>query len=265
MTRIFSSLLLLCLTSCGNNSEGAGGQLQIKLPKALQEVSGLALLPDGRLLAVADERARVYSVDFKALRADKFTTLGDPAVKGDFEGIALLNNAIYLVTASGILWRQELGAEAEDYEKIRTGLGKLCEVEGLTAWRERNALLILCKQARKTKSGKKLRVFAWSEKRRALEPDMSITRTYQELGVKRLHPSGISFSADRQSLFIIAAQEQYFLEITLQGQIVRAARLPNKSTHRQTEGVVITAGNTLYLADEGRKGRGTVTRYVPSF
>ena len=54
MTKIFSSLLLLCLMSCGNDTEHPG-QLQIKLPKALREVSGLALLPDGRLLA-ADQQ-----------------------------------------------------------------------------------------------------------------------------------------------------------------------------------------------------------------
>ena len=264
MTKICSSLVMLCLMSCGGKSE-QGGQLQLKLPKALREISGLALLPDDRLLAVADERARVYSIDFNELQANKFSTMGDPAGKGDFEGIALLNNAVYLVTANGVLWRQQLNAAADDYEKIRTGIGKQCEVEGLTAWPVRDALLILCKQGHESKGSAKLRVFYWSEKRRALEPDMAITRSYKELGVKQLHPSGISFSADKQTLFIIAAQEKYYLEITLQGQIVRAAQLPNKSTHRQTEGVVITANNTLYLADEGRKGKGTVTRYEPSF
>ena len=264
MTKIFSSLLLLCLMSCGSNTEHPG-QLQIKLPKALREVSGLALLPDGRLLAVADERARVYRVDFQDLKADKFTTMGNPTAKGDFEGIALLNNAVYLVTSNGVLWRQELGAKAENFEKFRTGIGKHCEVEGLTAWNERDALLILCKQARASNSTAKLRIFYWSEERRALEPEREITRSYKALGVKALHPSGISFAADKQSLFIIAAQERYFLEISLQGQFLRAARLPNKSTHHQAEGVVITAENTLYLADEGRKGKGTITRYVPSF
>lgn len=264
MTKIFSSLLLLCLMSCGSENQHPG-QLQIKLPKALREVSGLTVLPDGRLLAVADEKARVYSVDFEALQAKKYTSMGNPAAKGDFEGIALLNNALYLVTSNGVLWRQELSAKPESYEKIRTGIGKHCEVEGLTAWVERDALLILCKQARVSNHQRKLQIFSWSEERRALEPDHAITRSYKVLGVQPLHPSGISFSADKQSLFIIAAREQYFLEITLRGQILRAAPLPNKSTHQQTEGVVITTDSTLYLADEGRKGKGTITRYVPSF
>ena len=58
-------LCLLAASACGDgDGEQQRGQLQFKLPKPLREVSGLALLTDERLLAVADEKAQIYSIDF---------------------------------------------------------------------------------------------------------------------------------------------------------------------------------------------------------
>lgn len=79
------------------------GVRQWRLPDALREISGLALTPDGHLLAVADERAVIYElnyVDGKLVRAFAF---GEPPLRGDFEGIAWLNERVYLVTSEGML------------------------------------------------------------------------------------------------------------------------------------------------------------------
>lgn len=269
MTKTFSGFCLYAVLSvvawgCTDNGDHEG-LLQLKLPKALREISGLTELPDARLLAVADQKAQIYSIDFVKLKAEKFAQMGDPVGKGDFEGIALLDDFIYLVTSNGKLWRQGLQAEATDYEKFKTGIGKQCEVEGLTAWPARDVLLILCKKARSQTLAGKLSIFAWSAQSQTLVPGLAITRSYEELGLPRLRPSGISFTDDGQHLFIVAAKEKYFVVLSVTGELIRAGRLPNRAIHRQTEGVVITSQNTLYLADEGGKGKGTITRYEPSF
>ena len=269
MTKTFRQLCLYTVLSvvalgCSGHDDDEG-LLQLKLPKALREISGLTELPDARLLAVADQKAQIYSIDFVNLKAEKFARMGEPAGKGDFEGIALFDDSIYLITSNGKLWRRGLNAAATDYEKIKTGIGKLCEVEGLTAWPERSALLILCKQARTKALAGKLTIFAWSVPNQELLPDLAISRSFDDLGLPQLRPSGITFTADRQHLFIVASKQKYFIELSLTGELIRAARLPNAAIHRQTEGVVITGQNTLYLADEGGKGRGTITRYEPSF
>ena len=60
----------------------------MKLPRALQEVSGLTMAPNGNLLAIADEKGAVYEVSMTEPFVDRRTGFGDPPVKADFEGIA---------------------------------------------------------------------------------------------------------------------------------------------------------------------------------
>ena len=172
---------------------------------------------------------------------------------------------MYIITSNGVLWHKTLQAAAKDYRKFKTGIGKQCEVEGLTAWTERQLLLILCKEGRSSVTRNHLTVFGWSTADGGLLSDPVFRVNYRSAGLAALSPSGISFSADRQRLFIVAARQQSFIELNLDGTVARTGRFPFPATHPQTEGIVITAGNTLYLADEGGKDRGTVTRYEPSF
>ena len=265
MTKIYSlTLALLLLASC-DRSNTSEGELQLLLPKPLREISGLAELPDGRLLAVADEKAQVYSIDIQAQSVNKFTAFGEPAEKGDFEGIAVIDQMVYLVTSDGVIWQQSIDAPPEDFETFDTKIGKQCEVEGLAAIKEQNGLLIVCKQARKKKLNGHLVVFRWSITDKTLDTNPMILRSYASLGLPDVNPSGLTLTADAKRLFFVAARQQYFFETTLSGDVVRQGKFPHPKTHPQTEGVVITAENTLYLADEGDKKGGTITRYVPSF
>jgi len=265
MTKICScSCLLLTLLACGADRE-RGGELQLKLPKGLKEISGLAQLPDGSLLAIADEKAHVYRIDVLKRDAGKFAKFGDPVAKGDFEGIAVLDGYIYIVSSNGKLWRRRFDAPAQDYERFDTGIGKSCEVEGLSEWPEQNSLLIVCKSARRKSLRGRLTVFAWSATNQELLKQPAISKPFKDMGLPDLSPSGVTFSADRKRLFFVAAREQYFFETDLQGNLVRGGKFPFRKTHQQTEGVVITRENTLYLADEGGKERGKLTRYEPSF
>jgi uncharacterized protein YjiK len=241
------------------------GNLQLKLPKDLREISGLSALQDGSLLAVADEQAQVYQIDMAAGVIRRFLAMGSPVGKGDFEGIAVLNKSVYLVTSQGTLWRLALGASAHQSEVIATDAGERCEIEGLTAWHEENSLLLLCKTVYDAEYKNALVVLRWSEKTPEAQTEPLISKTYTELGLKKLHPSGLAFSVDRQNLFIVAARQKAFVEISLQGQVVRHGKLPKGAEHRQTEGVAITRQNRLYLADEGGKGHGTLTEYASNF
>ncbi len=61
---------------------------QWKLPKALKEISGLALTQDERLFAIEDESANVFELDYDQGRLIKRFAVSDPVLRGDFEGIA---------------------------------------------------------------------------------------------------------------------------------------------------------------------------------
>ena len=273
MNRWAPPLFALCilLSGCGvpsqaaDNKQQTSGELQLKLPKGLREISGLALAADGALLAVADERSHVYRIDVVAHTVNKHTKFGDPAARGDFEGIAVHNERLYLVTSDGEIWVKRLDTPPTEYQRYNTGIGARCEVEGLAAWPTQDLLLVLCKEARDKSLKGQLVVFSWQTARPAEPASVMLGVDLEQAGLPKLHPSGITFTADGQRLFIVAARQRYFVEMTLDGEVVRAGSLPHPDTHPQTEGVVITTGNTLYLADEGDKKRGTVTRYEPTF
>jgi len=259
-------LLLAALFVAGcDNAPESDGLMQLKLPSALREISGLAVTTDGALLAVADEKAHVFRISFDPVTIERFTKFGDPAKKGDFEGITLLHDDLYLVTSNGVLWQKQLTAAPKDYTKIKTGLGKQCEIEGLTAWPERQWLLLLCKKSRHKNTRGQLTVYAWSAARQQLLDKPFIQLNYREAGLPKLSPSGITLSNDTQQFIIVAAKEQSYLTLNLDGSVSRWGQLPDAGNHRQAEGIAITPGNTVYIADEGKTSRGTITRYEHSF
>ena len=267
MTKTFKLWLIffgMGFMSACNGAENKGN-LQLKMPDNLREISGLTALEDNSLLAIADEEARIYQIDMTAGVIRKFMTLGKPAAKGDFEGIAVLNGSVYLVTSQGTLWRKALDASETHHEVIPTDAGDYCEIEGLAAWYEKDSLLLLCKSIYNDNFKGALLVLRWSENEPEVPTEVFLAKTYTELGIKKLHPSGLAFSANRDKLFVVAARQKAFIEISLQGSVVRHGKLPKGAGHRQTEGVAITHDNKLYLADEGGKGKGKLTEYARNF
>jgi hypothetical protein len=59
------------------------------LPRDLDELSGIALTRDGRLLAQGDERAQISEIDYRRGVVTKQFVVGHPTLKADLEGIAV--------------------------------------------------------------------------------------------------------------------------------------------------------------------------------
>ncbi len=147
------------------------------LPKRLKEISGLALSADERLFAHDDEHAVIYEIDWHDGRIVKAFALGDPTVADDFEGIAIADRDFYLITSDGILYRATEGADGAHvpYQRIDTGSGRRCEIEGLAYDPPRNVLLLGCKTPRETELKDRVAVFAWSPERRAIDAKASFS------------------------------------------------------------------------------------------
>src|SRR5690606_17400976 len=76
---------------------------RFELPGRLDEISGLASTPGGRLFGHDDERALVNEIDPATGEVGKRFSAGDPPLTGDFEGIAVVGERFFLVTSVGIL------------------------------------------------------------------------------------------------------------------------------------------------------------------
>ena len=96
----------------------------ITLPKQLNEISGLTVTGDDRLFSHNDEIGTVYEVDIETGKILNQFYLGKKKLKKDFEGIAAVNDSLFLVTSSGVLYKFNFPDDERnvDYIKVKTFL-----------------------------------------------------------------------------------------------------------------------------------------------
>ena len=242
-----------------------------KLPGRLKEISGLAMTLDDRLLAHNDEKGVIYEIDYRKgiiVKAFQLADMKNP-VSGDFEGIATVNDQVYLVTSSGRIYEGSRGDDGESvlYNIYSTGVGKDYEIEGLAYDASQQALLLMCKDARSTELKEQLIIYHWSiDEKRLIEeahiliPVIEFTRHIEE---KKFQPSGIERHSMSGNYFVVASRQRAIAEITPEGQVVAAKQFPAE-WHRQAEGITFAPDGALIIADEGTGGKARLTVYPVS-
>lgn len=245
----------------GNLSLGGEPQAAWRLPKRLREISALAMSPDHRLFAVDDEQAIIYEIDYSEGRISKAFAVGKPVLKADFEGLAIVDDAFYLMTSRGKITRTVEGEDGEHvpYETFFTGLGKHCEFEGLAADPRAPRLLLLCKNLQKSADIDVLSIFAWDIEQERIDESQRIELPVQaaqaKLGTDTLRPSGLAAHPDGDALLMVASRERALVEIDFTGALRNAIELPGGGKHPQAEGIEFGPNRELIIADEGGKGR----------
>jgi uncharacterized protein YjiK len=228
-----------------------------RLPSSLRELSGLAVDSRGRLFGHDDEHAVVYQIDHREGRFVKRFSLGRPVAAGDFEGIVWIDDEVVLTTSDGDLYiaREGDDRQAVPYRVVRTGLGALCEIEGVEWVADERLLLFACKRPRAERLHGRVSILAWSLDRQALDEARSISiplaLVRERLGVRQLALSGIARSEETGTLVVVAARQRAVLAISPQGEVLMAIRLPSGYGTKQMEGVALLPGGELVIGSEG--------------
>jgi uncharacterized protein YjiK len=237
-----------------------------RLPRRLDEISGLAVTADGRVMAHDDERAVIYQLDVATGAIVKRFSLGDPAAKGDFEGLAIgAGGAFYLVTSTGFIHRC---AEADDrasaaFEVFDTGLSEKGEVEGAAFDALSERVILACKANYSAALQGALALWAWSP----LTPDqparpwltVPVYALAEAVGSRAFHPSALEIDSRTGRLVLVASLEKAMVELDAEGRVLAARQLGD--LHRQPEGVTILADGALVIADEAHGGFAHLTCY----
>lgn len=234
------------------------------LPPSLSEVSGLAMLSDGRMLAHGDEYGRVSVLDpRRGVLLKEFSI----AAKADFEGITTNSGIIYMVASNGQVYAFREGASGQrvTYELYDTQLGKECEFEGVAFDSKRNALLLPCKNVEKKSLRNNVVIFVWRIDNAAV-PRLSVItiplrRAIGDNPWTHLRPTDITVDKKTGNYVLIAASEKALLEITPNGDVVRTMPLPGGEEHAQAEGVAITEDGILIVGDEATSRFASITLY----
>lgn len=265
------SLLLAACTAAGEADDGSANAAQpqsgartLDLPGELREVSGLAVASPTSVFAHNDERPRISEIELATGRVLRSFAFGSIA-RDDFEGVAVVDGRIFVITSYGILSSfapaadgAEVQAEVQD-----SGAGARCEVEGLSASPRPGELLILCKNVRGRGNRGRLLVLRWTIAANRLEDspwlDSGATDALSDARTA-LAPSSIDWDPRSRRVAILAARQHLLLLLDENGREVERRPL-DEGRHPQAEGVAIMPSGEVVVADEGgreRPGRLTV-------
>jgi uncharacterized protein YjiK len=261
-------------------------EVTFKLPLILEEISGLALSPDGRhLLAVQDEDGIVFFIDKHTGKVDKEVPFGK---KGDYEAIEVVGEDIYVANSSSQIFRlRDYHSETPKVRRFDYFLTRDNDVEGLAYDEPNNRLLVACKahpgKVPDPAFSKAIYAIDLSSMTMAAEPayiiHLSDIQTFLDThpAIRKLEklidlftdeksrfifgPSGLAFHPITGHLYVLSSQGKLLVVLSPKGEILHIERL-KKELHPQPEGICFDRDGTMYISNEGKGEGGTIHRFA---
>jgi hypothetical protein len=234
-----------------------------ELPEFLREASGLARVDENLLLTHNDEKGHIYSITLPGLQITKLLSLGNPVVLDDFEGIAVDNDHIYMITSAGKLYvirdvSFETTGQIADWRVLDTGLAAVCEVEGLHF--DDGTLLIPCKNIYKQNGKNK------SRQDRVTVYSYMPGKDTEARSLFSLHDDRLK--GDRKRITAIESDGDFYYLLT-SDTLLRVHRdtlslelFPlDPTAHKQPEGLALMDNGAVFLVDDRKKGAGGLRHY----
>lgn len=244
---------------------------QWELHYDLQEISGLDFdQTKNTLLAINDEKGKIYQI---APESGTSEVLYDFHKNGDYEGIAIAGKHIYVLKSNGKLYRYNV--EKDKTKVIETGLSAKNDTEGLCYDRDSHSLLIACKgQTKDNKKGvkavykydletkelaskKAIKIKVDKLVEQAKEHDLDANQIWR---LKRFSPSGIAIHPQTQQRFILSARGSTLLVYDDQ-QIAEYLVFLDINKLPQPESICFDSEGNLFIASEGKGGRGKLLKF----
>ncbi len=259
-----------------------------ELPKILMEVSGLSFIDKYRLACVQDEKGNVYIFNLKSGEIEKKIDFAD---NGDYEGIEIIENDVWILKSNGTLHRVKdfLIETVPNVKKYPTALSGKNDAEGLTYDPINYKLLIACKghpflDDKEGKEFKAIYSFDLKTKQIDLVPflliEMDTIKYYKNynsmtrLGVELLaffdsskgdvsfQPSGIAIHPISGNIFVLASVGNLLVVFSRDGEMLGMIELKSKY-HPKPEGICFSPDGTLYIANEGGDyDKGTILKFI---
>ena len=245
-----------------------------RLGKSLLEISALSYDESKEnLLAVNDEKAMVYRLNARTGDVLSKFDFGD---KGDYEGIEIVGDKVYVLKANGDVFETEVGSD-KPAKKYKSPLTAQNDVEGLGYNPLTNKLILACKGSPNIEGHVKLKstkaFYSFDLKSKTLDPtpafsisDESLFSFFDKLPkrkksvsrekkllsrLKSFSPSGIAYHPIEKVYYIISSVGKLLLVVDEKGK-THSINFLEEDLFLQPEGICIAKNGDLFISNEGR-------------
>lgn len=232
------------------------------LPESLREVSGIAWLDADHFACIQDELGTVFMFNLQLNKIDKEIPFGP---NGDYEGIAIAGNTIYVLRADGTLFGIENYSSAGRSVKMyKTGLTKKQDSESLAYDKKNNRLLIAVK-AVDLKSSDYKGIYSFDLSSKSMSADAvykidlknAIFDDVEGKAKNSISPSDIDIHPVTGDIYILEGTKPKLLIMSHTGELLALHDLKG-SDFPQPEGISFSPDGKLYISNEGGKKEGSI-------
>lgn len=248
----------------------------LNLTKSLSEISGLAYYKNA-IYTHNDEEGIVFIVNPKSGEISEKIKFGK---KGDYEGIEIVNNTVYVIKNNGDISFFEL--QKEKLTTLTNKLNSHNNIEGLTYYKPTNELLIACKGEPLNKSKNTKAIYSFNLKNEKLnkQPFLEVKLKKLEKHIKKqfkhsskkelkkqikrslnFSPSGIAIHPKTKDFYIISAQGSLLVIFNAKKEIKEIIFL-NTNHLPQPEGICFDNKENLYISTETKNSVGKIYKYL---
>jgi uncharacterized protein YjiK len=259
----------------------------IILPGILHEISGITVIDSSSVACVQDEKGIIFIFD--PLRDE----IKDQIVfhtNGDYEGITLAGNTIYILRSDAVLFEiKNYGSSGFRKEIISTGI-PASDIEGLCWDKSVNRLLISPKgnigKGYKNKekrpiygfdlnSGKPVEkpvleiklsdIISFAADNKVIHQEKSNKKKKGDEQVIEFKPSAICIHPITNKLFVLSAIEHILFVFDINGRIEYMEML-NPDIFNKPEGISFFKNGDMLISNEGENRYATILRfnYIPN-
>ena len=257
-----------------------------KLPKYLEEISGLSYYGKGKIACVQDEKAHIYILN---LEKEKIIDKYDFGSDADYEDICVVGSTAYILRNNGHIYRvKNFKKKDRKVKKFPTPLKEKNDTEGMTYDPLYNSLLIACKGSPSIEKenphegfkaiyrfdleeGELLRQPHYLIDLRRLDSyiDRSAFTKFSVRVAKRLRliesessfkPSGLAIHPIDGEIYVISSVGKLLIILNRNGKVQNVIELDPK-LFRQPEGICFAPNGDMFISNEGQGGKGYILKF----
>lgn len=238
------------------------------MPKELKEISGLSYLDDERLACVQDEIGNVYIYNIKTSKIEKTIPFGGT---GDYEGLAVVDNAVWVLRADGSLFEvSDINAAKPAVKEYDTHLSVAQDCEGLCYDPDNKRLLVTVKEKDPNSDAYKgIYAFDLANRTMATTPVFKIDLQHEVFADaansqkkkkgSTIMPAAIAIHPVSKEMFITDGPRSRLLVTNKDGSIKKFLQLDGKK-FMQPEGITFNKQGELFISNEGKDVPGNILK-----